>query len=1258
MRELPQFNVNSPIFSRYNYEDNVKQNLIRYIGDTLTPNSQIKMSIYESVFFLPEGIQVIDFNWRYHYLNDTAVTQSGKLRNDLIGFTMMEAFPGINKMPFFSMLETCMSKRENFRFENQFVYEDGTSQWYDLRVQPCDEGISIYSVDITARKENEAKLKRANGLHALLAHISQKIITVKDEKELFHDCCSMALRFGEFSMAWIGLFNCDNETLNMVDQSGIPENDIPLFQKALKKPNAQLSYIVNSGQYYISRDIMNEPGLEPWREYAGKHAIRSCILLPIRKEGKIVGLFNLYSRESHYAADEITLLMQLTDEISKALDIFEKVRKQQQIQEDLALNEKRLRHTLDNMFEGAQIHDFDWRYLYVNDTLVQYSTYSREELLGHTLMEKYPGIEQTPLFATLEQCMKERISKKMETEFVFPNGSTANFELSIQPTPEGLFILSVDRTEQIKANEKLIKANRLYAFNSAINQNIVQITDEQELMDNTCRIAFDIGKFKLAWINIIENGRLKRVSIAGTPEAVAAAEPYKGLLINDIASHETPTGNVFRSGKYAVSNDIANDPEIVKWKPRLLTCGIQSSISLPIRKFGNTVGVFELHSGIKDFFDDEEIALLLEATDDISFAVENFEKAKILRDTEERIEKNEKRFRGLIEKSNDIKTLATKEGRIIYGSPSFTKILGYTSEEFLDTSLLDLIHPDDRAGFITKRNEILDITGGTFNFQHRRKHKNGSWLWLEGSVTNMLSEPGVMAMVSNFRDITDKKLSEQQRDFDTRNLYALINNTNDLLWSIDQNHNLITSNEPFDVLTTKIHGYPLKKGENVLKIAGKELAERFASYYKRALSGEIFSVIEHNTARIEFWSEISFYPIQADDQIIGTACYSRDITERIKSEHLIRKSEIFNRGILDSLSAHIAVINASGEIITVNDSWKRFAGQNGDSGFKSTYEGNNYFKACRKAMENGDMDAANVLQQIEEVIKGTLSDFYYEYPCQSENEELWFSMLVRKFESDETLIVISHQDITTRKLIENQLLLNNESLQKTNNELDRFVYSVSHDLRSPLTSVLGLTSLIETESKEEETLLHIGMIKNSIIRLDNFIRNILSYSRNNRTDVQDEQIPVSETVSEIVTMLSGAKEAEGIHFEVNISEDFPFYSDSQRFITIMENLVSNAIKYHKKEARDRFIKITGAVSENSLELKVADNGIGIAKIHHSKIFDMFYRLTNTSNGSGIGLYIVRESIEKMKGTITIASEEGRGTQFIITLKNLHHEASI
>lgn len=131
--------------------------------------------------------------------------------------------------------------------------------------------------------------------------------------------------------------------------------------------------------------------------------------------------------------------------------------------------EQQYRFLLQNMQEGIQVISRDWRYLFVNNSVVKQSKYLREELLGHTMMEKYPGIENTELFKILQRCMNDRVPHSFVNEFTFPDKTKGWFELSIQPVPEGLLILSIDITERIKleknlAEQKLVQQKMLTEF--------------------------------------------------------------------------------------------------------------------------------------------------------------------------------------------------------------------------------------------------------------------------------------------------------------------------------------------------------------------------------------------------------------------------------------------------------------------------------------------------------------------------------------------------------------------------------------------------------------------------------------------------------------------------------------------------------------------------------------------------------------------------------------------------------------------------
>lgn len=136
---------------------------------------------------------------------------------------------------------------------------------------------------------------------------------------------------------------------------------------------------------------------------------------------------------------------------------------------EILKNELHFRNILDNLLEGAQIVGFDWKYKYVNDAFLQHSKYRREELVGYTVMEKYPGIEQVPIFKVYQKCFDERVAIHLENEFVFPDGSMGWFELSFQPVPEGIFILSVDITPR-KQSELLLKE-----LNDALEKRAIEL---------------------------------------------------------------------------------------------------------------------------------------------------------------------------------------------------------------------------------------------------------------------------------------------------------------------------------------------------------------------------------------------------------------------------------------------------------------------------------------------------------------------------------------------------------------------------------------------------------------------------------------------------------------------------------------------------------------------------------------------------------------------------------------------------------------
>ena len=511
---------------------------------------------------------------------------------------------------------------------------------------------------------------------------------------------------------------------------------------------------------------------------------------------------------------------------------------------------------------------------------------------------------------------KKLVIKNQEQEKQIKELALANEELVLQNKEKerrssGLTDL-MDKLN--KAEIRLSKANGLYSFISHINRTITRVKDEQTLFNEVCRIAVEIGHFKMAWIGIadISNRKINLVASSGATE-----EDIK--LLSDKTYHvDGLTDTILHGEEYYTIPNIQEE-DIIKWKDYAAARGFISAVSLPIKKSGKVIGTFDLYASETNLFSDKEINMLKEVAEDISFAVDLFEKEKIHQNTLKLVSENEMRFRALIENSLDMITLTDKNGKITYCSPSIKKLLGYSLEELLHIYPQSLIHPDELPDYLEKRDYVLQRPGQPFHFRQRRLHKNGNWVWCEGSTTNMLDEQAVGAMVSNFRDITEKVIAEQQHEFDKNNLDALINNTADLMWSVDRDFNLITSNIPFDGIIKISFGEINLEGSSIFSIPyTPEKQSRFKKQYERAFAGEYFVVTEHFNFPVEGWAEISFYPIRKGDEVIGAACHSRDITNIKKAEYELQRALSDLTKIMDSSLDVICAVDAEGNFLKVS----------------------------------------------------------------------------------------------------------------------------------------------------------------------------------------------------------------------------------------------------------------------------------------------------------------------------------------------------
>ncbi|MCU0429764.1 MAG: PAS domain S-box protein [Cytophagaceae bacterium] len=481
------------------------------------------------------------------------------------------------------------------------------------------------------------------------------------------------------------------------------------------------------------------------------------------------------------------------------------------------------------------------------------------------------------------------------------------------------------------------------------------------------------------------------------------------------------------------------------------------------------------------------------------------------------LENSERRFRQLAENSPDIiYIIDLSERKITYINRPH--IFGYESTEMLGPEIWrDIVHPDDVeyveshwTKFLTRNNNKV----GSLEYRLRTKDKHYEWVNNRHLIVERNENKEPLKVLLNVTIITERKQAEQALIESESKLTSLIENTSDLVWSIDTSYSLTASNSAFKNLIRNNYQIELTNGDNLIASIKDIEKDGWLELHKSALKGK------RVTAEFSWFSETR--------------------------ENLFY--EITYNPIMDSL----------GEVIGVS---------------------------------------------------------------------------------------VFARDITQRKLNEAVII-------QTNFELDSFVYRASHDLRAPLRSILGLTSIIRTEANETEKKRYLGLIEKSAHKLDNFISDLINFSRNSRLAIEVEEVDFALLLSEAKEHLRFMEDAERVNLREDIRLAAPFYSDSKRILIFLNNLLSNAIKYQSYHTdRKPFVQVQILGDQEKVSILIEDNGIGIQKEYLPRIFEMFFRASEKSFGSGLGLYIVKQTVEKLGGSITVSSQPNKGTRFEIILPN-------
>jgi len=472
--------------------------------------------------------------------------------------------------------------------------------------------------------------------------------------------------------------------------------------------------------------------------------------------------------------------------------------------------------------------------------------------------------------------------KSLNGQYCWLEGTVTN--RMNDPAIEGIIISLQNITRQKQIEERLQKATRLYFFISQVNQMIVKTSEEKKLYTEVCNIAVNVGQFRMAWIGLVDNQTNQLVPVITAGEETGYLSKISIVLEEGIPEGEGPTGTALREGNYIFCNDIENAPEMAPWREAALCRNYHSSISLPLKKFGQVIGAFSVYADTKNFFDSAEIALLEEATGDISFALENMEKEKLRKKAEIELEESRARYQTLTEAAPVGIFHTDASGYTTYVNPCWCTISGMDAESALGNGWLNAVHPDDKLKLQAGWEDATEKQGVSVS-EYRFIQPGGAVAWVLGqAIPEKNADNQVVGYVGTITEITERKRAEEAIEKVYKEKQIVFNRINDAMVSIDTDWRYTFLNEA--ALAT----HPLGRNETIGKVIWDVHPEMkdtifWDKYHHAMQTGEVLE-FEQFYQPMNKCFFVKIYPSHD-----GLTIFYRDITAQKKAAESIRANE-------------------------------------------------------------------------------------------------------------------------------------------------------------------------------------------------------------------------------------------------------------------------------------------------------------------------------------------------------------------------------
>lgn len=462
-------------------------------------------------------------------------------------------------------------------------------------------------------------------------------------------------------------------------------------------------------------------------------------------------------------------LVSVTKDITEKKQIEQQLRLlNQHLTQEVSRKTNQINHVFDRIADGYFSLDKDWRFLYLNKRMGEIVHHTPDSLVGKTIWESFPAL----IGSETEKMYRASAAdgeKREHYDYYAP--LSLWYEVHIYPSAEGLDVFVRDVTGKKRAEDLILKKNRLYQFISSINQMIVRADSEDLIFKEACDIAIQVGKFSMAWIGRLDEmtGAIAPVSYAGEDLShfVSLAPNTSLREMQDDAN--SPTIKAIKEARHIICNDLVAQVDQTPWKEVSRQFGFRSSIALPLFRDGKVFGVFSLYAPVVDFFDEEEVALLLESAGDISFAVSVIDREKKRRTAEKELLLLNERFTRISNATNYVLwdwNLVTND---LWWNQNYNILFGLPA----DTPTPDIkqwetyLHPDDRQRVLDGLQKAIDGGKTLWSDEYRyiRSDKKEMVIYDRGII--MRDETGTaFRLIGSLMDITERKKAEKEiRDY-------------------------------------------------------------------------------------------------------------------------------------------------------------------------------------------------------------------------------------------------------------------------------------------------------------------------------------------------------------------------------------------------------------------------------------------------------------------------------------------------------------